>query len=255
MNRFLNWFWGIFAILFFIPSFLIMISWQAIPGDSIYKLKTGLEDVVVAVFKGTKYEPAISVKLTQRRYDEATKLLDKKGSTTGYNLMIAEAKQSQALVVQNLDVKQAKALVAQAKKYKEEVNAQKADIKTGVRTIPLASTTTTPTSFNQPSQPAQPTSVQTSTPTYNQPAAQAPTTPPADVPVVVATSTQEVVNNLDDVESQLDDIINEVTQQIPDAASFSGSTENSGDTSPGKSEGHSQGDVNKSDKVEKDKEH
>ena len=99
MKKFLSALLTGFALFFSIPTVLILASWNALPGQALYSVKSSMEDVALALTANTRIATAFSVNFTDRRFDEAVKLLDKKGSTAGYELLVAEAQQSQGMVI------------------------------------------------------------------------------------------------------------------------------------------------------------
>lgn len=215
MNRFLNWFSGIFAVVFLIPSFLVMVSWNAIPGDFTYGVKTGLEDVLLAFVSNTSFAPRVSAAYTERRFTEATKLLDEKGSTVGYTLLVAEAKQTQDFIIENNDSKSAQELIQKIEQYEREIETKKIAIQQGRTSIPVASRTAD-TSTGSKSSPSQPAAVNQPLPAP-QPIVK---TPPPDikpskVEVVVATSEQEVIEDLEEVQEELEEIREEIERNMP----------------------------------------
>ena len=203
----LSWIGTGFAALLFIPSLLIMVSWGAIPGDRLYSLKTGIEDTSLSVLGKTKLASSFSVKYTDRRYSEAIVLLDKKGSTAGYTLLVAEAKESKKLLVETNNTKNARELVAKIKKYQEEIEQKKIPIQTGQTTVPTA---------------------KTPTPVETQPIATPVTTPPRvvttaedeEIEIVPAESEEEVIEDLEETQDELGDIIDEIEHELPEQASF-----------------------------------
>ena len=195
----LSWIGTGFAALFFIPSLLIMVSWGAIPGDRLYSLKTGIEDVSLSVMGKTKLASSFSVKYTDRRYSEAILLLDKKGSTAGYTLLVAEAKESKKLLVETNNTENAQELVAKIKKYQEEIEQKKISIQTGQTTVVVA-----------------PAPVSTSVPT---PPPVVTTAQDEEIEIVQAESEEEVIEDLEETQEELGDIIDEIEHELPEQAS------------------------------------
>lgn len=117
------------ALLLSIPTVLILVSWNAIPGDKMYPLKSGLEDAVILVFSGTPLLPEVSMKFTDRRLNEATVLLSKKGSTVGYELLVAEAKQTQTYIAKKSDSESSVQFSKNIDGYKKEIEKKKIEVK------------------------------------------------------------------------------------------------------------------------------
>jgi vacuolar-type H+-ATPase subunit H len=122
------------VLIFAIPTTLILVSWNAIPGDRLYQLKSGLENSVLLVFSGTPLVPEVSMKFTDRRIGEATKLLDQKGSTVGYDLLIANARQTQNYIVQKSDIQAATKFDENIDNYQKEIEKKKVEVKAEIQT-------------------------------------------------------------------------------------------------------------------------
>lgn len=125
MKKFFNTFLSIFAIIFAIPSFLILISWNSLPGEFLYPLKTSLEDVALAVTIRTPIASAFSINFTQRRFSEANRLLAKKGSTAGYSLLVTEASESKEIILGQNDTAKAQELSDKIEEYKKNIEEKK----------------------------------------------------------------------------------------------------------------------------------
>ena len=69
-----GFFWGV-VIMLAVPSTLILASWNAIPGDSTYNLKVGLEKVILGVAPSPNLKSTLEIKYTERRFDEVEKVL------------------------------------------------------------------------------------------------------------------------------------------------------------------------------------
>lgn len=125
MKKYFNTFLTVFAIVFAIPSFLILISWNSLPGDFLYPLKTSLEDVALAITIKTPLASMFSINFTQRRFSEANRLLAKKGSSVGYSLLVAEASESKEIILGQADTAKAKELSAKIEEYKKNIEEKK----------------------------------------------------------------------------------------------------------------------------------
>jgi hypothetical protein len=223
VRRFLNWFLNGFAITFAIPTVLILISWNALPGERLYGLKTGLEDVALGLTIKTPLAPILSVKYTQRRFSEANSLLSQKGSTFGYLLLIEEAKSSTDLIADKQDKGQAKELISKMTEYKSQIESKKVAIKSGAVVVPVAQV---PGTFPIAQVPA-PLPGQTQEPLQNQgpgataiptstqaPLATSPATVYRDIPETAQT-TDEVLEDLDETTTQIDAIIEDIRVRVP----------------------------------------
>ncbi len=222
MGKFSNWFLTGFAALFLIPSTLVMISWNAIPGDSLYSLKTGLEDVLLTSISGTALASSVSVKYTERRFDEAVTLLDKKGSTAGYTLLVEEAKDSQKIITKKQDIKQKQELVAKIESYKKEIVQKQVAIQSGEDHVPVAANTPTqPVPTKKPNVFTKPKPTETPIPTTTTavPTMEPTKTRKTKIEVVQAKTEEEVIKNLEDVLWELEEIQEEIEIQLPEQAS------------------------------------
>ncbi|MFZ5933076.1 MAG: DUF5667 domain-containing protein [Patescibacteria group bacterium] len=222
MKKFFNYFLSAFAVIFAIPSFLILVSWNAIPGDALYALKTGLEDIALAITIKTPLASAFSLNFTQRRFSEANKLLAKKGSTLGYTLLVSQAKETKEIVVDQKDVKNAQELVKKIEEYQTRIEEKK---------LALASA---------PS-PEEPACIQVVTPAKNPTTQECKNFPtPCDIPdgwirvdsceakesvktpiptPTAAASASEVIADLDEVNEELEEIKEEIKRELPPQAS------------------------------------
>lgn len=212
MRRLFDALFTAIALVLFIPTFLILISWNAIPGDALYPLKSGLESITLLLLSGTPLVPKASMKITDVKFNDATALLNQKGSTAGYDLVVAQAKQTQNYIavngsvtdsttfVQNIDTYQAK--IEQAKKQ-VVAQAQSSGELPQNYVIPTPSSTIAPVATPQPL------------------ATQTPSAPSVSQQVVVTQSQtlviqheppQQILQNLDNASSQLQTIKQEVQQ-------------------------------------------
>jgi hypothetical protein len=134
------------AIAFAIPTTLILISWNTIPGDRFYPIKTEMEDITLALTANTRLASAFSLEFTDRRFNEATLLLAKEGSTIGYELLVAEARQTQAIVLNKQDVKNGAQLIEKIEEYQAEIEKKQIEIQsqTGISAVPTITTIVTP---------------------------------------------------------------------------------------------------------------
>jgi hypothetical protein len=221
MKQFINRALTAFAIIFAIPSFLILISWNALPGDTLYGVKTSLEDVALALTIKTPLASIFSVNFTQRRFNEANRLLAKSGSTLGYSLLVAEASQSRDIIIDQADVRQARELVAKIEAYQKTIDEKKQVLRTQPTAI-LPSTT--PSSLKAPTYVTPTSSVSSPIPTLTvSPLATTPTTSVVVTPT--PTTSQEtppvddIIDDLDQTSEELEEIKDEINRQLPQQAS------------------------------------
>lgn len=99
MKKILDYFtWG-FLFLFAIPSVLIVASWQSLPGDTMYPVKLGFEDVLLFFVKPSyAASGTLSVKYTERRFAEAKKLLADKNSIEGLSYLERQVSTTRAMI-------------------------------------------------------------------------------------------------------------------------------------------------------------
>ena len=67
-------FWWSVAILT-IPTTLMLVSWNAVPGDSTYKIKVGLEQVILGAAPSPNLKSTLQIKYTEKRFNEVQKVL------------------------------------------------------------------------------------------------------------------------------------------------------------------------------------
>ncbi len=183
------------ALVLLIPTTLILVSWNALPGERLYGLKRGLENVAFALTKDTPIATAFSLKFTDRRFSEANILLAQKGSTIGYRLLVAEAKKTKDVIVEKNDTQSAAQLVQNIETYQKTIVEKKLALETQPVVIPV------------------PTQVTSATPraTAVQTPAAAVSTP---IPVPTPQPVSQVVTDLDKTNDELEKIKDEVKKEI-----------------------------------------
>lgn len=197
-----------FAILFAIPSFLILVSWNALPGDTLYGVKTGLEDIALILTIRTPIASAFSISFTERRFDEANRLLAKKGSTVGYTLLVAEARETQTIIVDQKDSQKAQELITKIEEYQARIEEKKLAIASQPSAIlppqeELLTTAPPPTSITQ---------VQTPAPVITGDKTPIPSPTPAP-------SAEVVIEDLEETNQELEEIKEELRRDLPPSAS------------------------------------
>jgi hypothetical protein len=204
MKSFLNWFLTGFAAFFSVPTLLIIISWNALPGDRLYSLKTSLEDVALVITSRTPLASTLSVKYTQRRFSEANTLLAKKGSTIGYKLLVTETQESKKIIMDQKDTKKAEVLINKIEKYQKEIEQKQIAIKTGGVNVPV-SKTSQPTTVT-----TTPLPIKTPTVAVLQP------TPKAPPVITPAKSQEEVIKDLEKTNQELEKVKEEIKEEYRD---------------------------------------
>lgn len=196
-----------FALFFSIPTILILASWNALPGEGLYSVKSSLEDVALALTKNTSMATAFSVNFTDRRFSEAVKLLDKEGSSVGYQLLVAEAQQTRSLIIDKQDAKNGAQLVLKIEEYQAEIETKQAEIQSQINLSGSKYYNPTPAPFVKPS------------PTPSVPSEKKKVVINIPVEVIVEDEDPEVLlNNLKDAYENLENIKIEVEEELPDMA-------------------------------------
>ncbi len=203
MRRLLDAFITAVVLLLFIPTFLILLSWNAIPGDSLYPLKTGLEDITLLLLSGTPLVPKVSMKFTDRRFDEATKLLNQKGSTVGYDLLVSEAQQTQTLITSKNDRIDTATFVQNIDQYQQKIEQTKVQVqvKSGI-SVSQQTPSIMPTQVPVP--------LQTPPSATSQPVGQEIIVTKPETVVIKEETPQQVLQKLNDTEAQLEEIKKQV---------------------------------------------
>lgn len=75
MNKILNYVTWALLTFFLVPSGLIMASWNAVPGDALYPIKTGLEKTLVKITPSLALQSSLEMSYTERRLGETEALL------------------------------------------------------------------------------------------------------------------------------------------------------------------------------------
>lgn len=199
-----------FAIFFSIPTVLILASWNALPGQVLYSVKSSLEDVALALTINTPLSTAFSVSFTGRRFAEATKLQDKEGSTAGYELLVAEAQQAQGMVIGKQDVKSGTQLIRKIEEYQAEIAERQISAQDKVSAPSTGYQVPSPTPVIPPS-PATPVPVVTK---------KKKTTVVIPIEIVIEEEEPEVIiENLKETQLELEKIKEKIKEKLPDAAS------------------------------------
>lgn len=261
------WFLGVFAF----PTFLIMGSWNSLPGDVMYPVKIGLEKILLFVAKPSYVaEASLNVKYTERRLSETKVLLSNDKSGKGLAYLSQQIVATRELIARapNPEVKRqlTQQYIQTLKQASSDLSEQRQKIAntiptdTGTKNTAYAPGTGTQNSApavnaNSPNVfvPPNPTVVvhtQTTTvnsseevpPPTSAPAFVNPTPEPSDV-----ANTQTVVNQIDDTQTQIQNSIDELTQDSIDQGD--GSSDNN---DKGKDKGKDKGSDNNDYKGEGD---
>lgn len=88
------------TLLLSLPTGAILISNQALPGDTFYPIKTSLEKAATFIFSSSYSNASeLQIKLIERRILENQKLILSSGSTQGLQLLIAQAESAKEYII------------------------------------------------------------------------------------------------------------------------------------------------------------
>lgn len=132
---------AILAITLALPSFLILISWNAIPGDKLYGLKRNLEKVPQLALGNSKYGANYDVFLVERRFDEADKLANSNETLGLSNLNDSIAQAKQKVLISQSDQARTQ-LISNLTQYNQKLEERKTQL---VALTPAPAPTPTPT--------------------------------------------------------------------------------------------------------------
>lgn len=200
------------AIVLSVPTTLILVTWNSLPGDRLYPVKTAFEDGALFLTVHTPIGSALSIDFTQRRFTEANRLLAKEGSTVGYSYVVNEVIQSKVIIVNNNDYNKGQELVKKIEEYQTAIEEKKKAIQIEPSSVLPSATPATRRVIPTPSPLS---SVQTTTPSPTP--TSAPTT--TQMPVTQTESPEDVIDNLDRTQRELEDIKEQINHQLPSQAS------------------------------------
>ena len=191
------------VLILAVPATLILASWNAVPSDSSYKIKVGLEKAILGVTLSDNLKTSLEIKYTERRFNEVEKLIETdvtksklvdESLTNLTNQAIASKNSLQK--IQNSEEKtvQTENLIATLESISVKIEEKKQ----------ISNTTSVPTNIS--------TKISTNTPLSItiQPS---PTFTPSPAPtqnIEPIVTTEVVVVNLEDTQQKLNEIINEL---------------------------------------------
>lgn len=238
--RVFNFLITFFVVYFSIPVVLILISWNTLPGQKLYRVKTVLEGLVLILTSKTPLASRLSISFTERRFSEASRLLTSEGSVVGFELLVSGAEASSDIIVKKVDAVQAEVLVGKIEKFQEEIEDKKE--------IAIAQSQLT----SLPTRRVDPATKPTPTPQVLQ------TTPPVQqelpkpkelVGESPRPSTQEVVSTLEQTQARLEEIKKEIKRVIPEVDPFDKAQ--GGQVEEGRERREKKGERDNNDKSEK----
>lgn len=229
---YLTWF---ILIVLSIPSTLIVLSWNALPGDPLYSIKRELEGVVLAVVSPS-YELSVklNVKYSDRRFSEAKALLSEKHSIVGLTYFEQQLQTTQNQILQTQDTAAKEQLKTQMVTtlltYQTQLETTKTQLAQREPTTPtttIVATTVTP--YQVTAMPTYATSTLSPTPIFRQTPPQeqmaqqlsstqtvSPTMPvgePAYQGAVQPVSTAQMVTAITQTQTQIDQAIKELEKE------------------------------------------
>lgn len=240
MNRNLNIFLWIVFFALMAPSGMVLASWNAVPGDSTYGLKIGLEKVLLfALSPSNELESTTNSKLTERRLGEVSKVLSgvhAKESLDNLTMQIAATRES----LNGIEDKQAKKEAIL--KYIDTLHQVTSELENQKRTRSLAYIPPRQqvANYRIPSPPPGTSGTTTKQVNYvtnyyyappqtQQPAGQVPpaqpvapvasptqTTEPVASPEPEETITPDVVEDITDTQDDIEDVIDDLTDIADD---------------------------------------
>jgi len=141
-------FWGSVAI-FAIPTSLILISWDAAPGDSTYNLKVGLEKAILGAAPSSNLKSTLQIKYTERRFNEVQKVISTSHASESLNnfdnQLIASVNSIKEIKSVEEKSIQAQNLISTLEKVSQKIE-QEEQILQPSRTIPTVTSRPLPTS-------------------------------------------------------------------------------------------------------------
>lgn len=200
------------------PTFLILITWNTLPGQSLYPVKRGLEEVPRLTFGKTKTAADYEVLLADRRFIEATTLI-KSHNTLGLselNTSIALAK-TKAEETQNTQAEDK--LVNNLLIYNQRLEEQKTTLLAAASPPTQSPNTPTPT-ITPPQTPTQglpPPALSPATTPSQPPVSPPATAGPAIFPLPPRPNpelqNQETIEAIDDTQEEIKTTIKELKER------------------------------------------
>src|SRR3990167_7590113 len=129
MGKAFNYILTALSLLLAIPVFLIIASWNALPGDTIYPVKTGLEKGAMLFLGNSSAGRYLKIKYTKRRFDEANHLLEEELDSKGYDLLLTEVEESRDSLLQANDRINAEILQKNISVYRKRIQSQSGELK------------------------------------------------------------------------------------------------------------------------------
>lgn len=217
MRTFLNKGLWVSLYLLFPVTMVGLFSQNAIPGEFLYPVKLGMENVGAFVFSLTPQAKAsYDSTLTERRFEEAQKLITYESNTSGLDTLVAQATKTQESVSNIQDQKQKvelqTKLINDIDKYQEKLTQtqQKVDptyippTPTPTSTLPVIKKRDTPPAVFPTKQPQ---------PLRHTPLPNPNISTTAPTPQVQPITPPDIVNNIEETKHKLEEIKEQVQFQ------------------------------------------
>lgn len=137
MRHVLNYLTWAAAFFFFAPTVMAVASWSSLPGDPLYSVKLTLEDAAFTLLSPSdEARGALSVKRTERRFAEASRLLSDKASVKGLTYVDQQVITTKEVIAQAKDQKTQTAL---AQDYIVSLNTMAASLEMQKQTLVASS--------------------------------------------------------------------------------------------------------------------
>ena len=81
--------WAVMAFLI-VPTLLIILVQNSVPGDSFYEVKVGMENAFLAIVKIFNKQAGFQIDYTERRYQEAMKVLASKYGANSMDILFEQ---------------------------------------------------------------------------------------------------------------------------------------------------------------------
>lgn len=180
LNRIVWW----ILVLLAVPTTLILVSWNAVPGDSTYKIKIGLEQLLLNIVPSADAKSSLNIKYTERRFTEVEKVL----STSSNNS--ANPENSTVYASESLNNLNDQVVVS-GNSVQEIKNVEEKKIQTEKLIKTLETVSQKIEQKQQQSSVSNSTSTQISTPISTQ----VPTKIPTATPTIIPTQTVAIITN------------------------------------------------------------
>lgn len=211
MNNILNrGLWIVFTVLTPL-TFVGLFSQNSIPGEILYPVKIGIENVGSIAFSFTpEAHASYSTSLTTRRFDEAQQLIVTRSDTQGLKTLVTQTGKAQESVTQVQNVEQKKAieekLVKSINTYQEKLTALQKTVDPQYTAPP----TPTPTVYQQNEMRQETNPVPTKIiPTLSPIQPNLPIANPAE-----PKPASEIISSIEETKNQLEKIKTQVQQSV-----------------------------------------